>query len=344
MQQSQIPGLNESPKMTEEQENTYQLYRAVLKEIGRTKSEDSIDDMARNIMRIIFKKQYIMPPWSYGCRGYGHLLANITNRHTEDLYNLKNKKEEERTYYYTGHIAVFAEFIKYGSRVYVPTKELVSSLDKTSLSGGLFSCVHMPLPTVGFTFPTGLVKTRTAGNIMNVIIRREENLYRSDGRTERGIDILAIGDEMHTLSSNFSDNEIDNKCTEEFDEVKIMKDDIDVDFTENEIKDDCYKLNNLIAKLLMFMNFAEEDAKPEEYSHTTKTKGNLKKAAHGNNTEWWKPWIIGIDHAKKVIIQKGTHTSPSMHWRCGHWRLQKYGKNLCNTKNIWIQPVLIGKS
>ena len=38
----------------------------------------------------------------------------------------------------------------------------------------------------------------------------------------------------------------------------------------------------------------------------------------------------------------GTHASPRMHWRRGHFRRQPIGTGLIDYKIIWLEPCLIG--
>lgn len=38
----------------------------------------------------------------------------------------------------------------------------------------------------------------------------------------------------------------------------------------------------------------------------------------------------------------GTHASPRLHWRRGHFRNQAYGVKHSERKVIWIEPTLIG--
>lgn len=59
--------------------------------------------------------------------------------------------------------------------------------------------------------------------------------------------------------------------------------------------------------------------------------------------EFWTPNYIG----RKYLYQKtsetkgGSHQSPRAHWRRGHYRNQKFGKELLQSKIIWIEPTLV---
>ena len=61
--------------------------------------------------------------------------------------------------------------------------------------------------------------------------------------------------------------------------------------------------------------------------------------------ELWHPRILGKDY----LLPKahgpalgGTHASPRLHVRRGHWRQQRFGKQRSLIKPIWIRPMLVG--
>jgi hypothetical protein len=109
--------------------------------------------------------------------------------------------------------------------------------------------------------------------------------------------------------------------------------------------------------VITFGTFLAMNAKPELLE-----KGKLLKRVQKTGQqprEFWSPNIIGpryrlkrevrkIDkHGKFVADQPkrdlgGTHASPRLHWRRGHFRNQAYGMGLKERKQIWIEPMLIG--
>jgi hypothetical protein len=68
------------------------------------------------------------------------------------------------------------------------------------------------------------------------------------------------------------------------------------------------------------------------------------KFKHGRvKPELWSPNIIGRTYRiLRVPSADGTHASPRMHWRRGHYRHQRYGLGLQQVRVIWIEPVLVG--
>lgn len=89
----------------------------------------------------------------------------------------------------------------------------------------------------------------------------------------------------------------------------------------------------LIANLCYVMN-----ARPEYVEYGQRT-GTHKKSG----SELWTPNIIGRKYATRRAAEaiSGTHASPRMHWRRGHFRHQPFGHELKQTKVIWIEPMLI---
>lgn len=77
-------------------------------------------------------------------------------------------------------------------------------------------------------------------------------------------------------------------------------------------------------------------ARPELIERGRKS-GKHKKS--GN--EFWQPNIIGRNYRVIRKSGSGTHNSPQLHWRRGHFRYQAYGKNYSKRKEIWIEPMQV---
>ena len=51
--------------------------------------------------------------------------------------------------------------------------------------------------------------------------------------------------------------------------------------------------------------------------------------------------VIGRNYAtKRSDGNGGTHASPRMHWRRGHFRQQAFGPKMSERKIIWLEPTL----
>lgn len=79
-------------------------------------------------------------------------------------------------------------------------------------------------------------------------------------------------------------------------------------------------------------------ARPE-YVESGRRFGVHKKS----KSELWTPNIIGRKYATKrdPNAETGTHASPRMHWRRGHFRQQAFGIGRTEHKIIWIEPMLV---
>lgn len=60
-----------------------------------------------------------------------------------------------------------------------------------------------------------------------------------------------------------------------------------------------------------------------------------------------RPCVLGLNYAVQgggisSGAPTGTHASPRLHWRRGHYRSQPFGQNRSQTKIIWIEPILVG--
>ena len=99
------------------------------------------------------------------------------------------------------------------------------------------------------------------------------------------------------------------------------------------------KCFNLLCNILFLM-----DSRPEILKESTlERKGKEKK---GKKTDdLWTPQYIGFDYkspSEKPPSGDGTHASPRMHWRQGHWRNQPFGgKDAPQIKRIWIDTILV---
>ena len=70
----------------------------------------------------------------------------------------------------------------------------------------------------------------------------------------------------------------------------------------------------------------------------------VTRKAGDKKPELWSPRWIGKGYARKQIIggvPAGTHASPRMHWRRGHWRTQAVGEGRKDRRRVWIEPILV---
>lgn len=81
-------------------------------------------------------------------------------------------------------------------------------------------------------------------------------------------------------------------------------------------------------------------ARPEVIAHGQKVN-EVRNKKTGKTTEFWAPTIIGRHWRPERQEPEGTHASPRMHWRRGHFRQQPHGPNRSQVKTVWIEPMIV---
>lgn len=104
--------------------------------------------------------------------------------------------------------------------------------------------------------------------------------------------------------------------------------------------------------VIVFGTILAMNARPElvERSKFIRRVGKGEK-----QREFWTPNVIGARYRLKREVprivdghfvygahQQGSHASPRMHWRRGHYRQQPCGVGRRQRKTIWLEPMLIG--
>ncbi len=95
------------------------------------------------------------------------------------------------------------------------------------------------------------------------------------------------------------------------------------------------KLLSLLINCLLYSNSKNTDIK-----EIIINKGFGKKQ---NSNSLYSPLWIGKNYQSKIKhISKGSHASPRLHVRRGHWRSVPYGEKRSLRKQVWIQPTVVG--
>jgi hypothetical protein len=91
---------------------------------------------------------------------------------------------------------------------------------------------------------------------------------------------------------------------------------------------------------IVFGTFLAMNARPTLVEPQKRLK-TIKKGS--NQLEFWTPNIIGKSYAapRSNPPGSGSHNSPRMHWRRGHFRNQAFGIGRSERKVIWLEPTLI---
>ena len=98
------------------------------------------------------------------------------------------------------------------------------------------------------------------------------------------------------------------------------------------------KLHSLIANILAYMRLKGDEFLLEEDSCPSSKRGVGFSSTESSvlSPRWIKR------KAKKITRSLGgTHASPLMHWRRGHWHTYKVGKGRAEEKLNWVEPVLV---
>lgn len=95
------------------------------------------------------------------------------------------------------------------------------------------------------------------------------------------------------------------------------------------------KATRLVLGLVMAMSI-----RPELVEESKLERKEIVKKGVVVRDALWSPNFLG-HYYKAARELSGSHGSPRMHWRRGHYRNQPFGKNLAESKLIWIEPVLV---
>lgn len=70
----------------------------------------------------------------------------------------------------------------------------------------------------------------------------------------------------------------------------------------------------------------------------------IKSRIGGGKIDLWSPRWVGRSFRRPLPLSgtdMGSHASPRLHWRRGHWRDQRHGEGLQLRKRLWIQPTIV---
>ena len=125
---------------------------------------------------------------------------------------------------------------------------------------------------------------------------------------------------------------------------EIQKQDTNTNNAVSETEKRSAELHSIIkftANLLLYMADRGVDALVDDSTTAPTGTGKLHTAHEPNKTGLWQPKWIGKNYRKKTEWQGGTHASPRLHRRDGHWRQQPYGPGRQEIKRIWIDTMWV---
>lgn len=155
---------------------------------------------------------------------------------------------------------------------------------------------------------------------------------------DKPIDYSASFPDSESVGAMMEDNAYQNFCVDQETAMELG-------YTEpNSTEDDLNLLKKIIslaAHLLLAMNAVPEqiDNPSVQWPHREKLQRTTPEK------DWvWHPRFIGREYRwqRERVDGGGTHASPRLHPRRGHWRHQPHGPGRKEKKVIWIKPMLIG--
>ena len=126
--------------------------------------------------------------------------------------------------------------------------------------------------------------------------------------------------------------------TDEEERIRAQNPDTVVGMSDEEVERRLInRLRSFTAKLLLAMT-----AEPGFLE-----RGALQRAAKFKRgklvrEELWSPHFLGRNYHHPRSESEGTHASPRLHRRMGHFRDQHYGSKNISIKRLWIKPTWVG--
>lgn len=129
-------------------------------------------------------------------------------------------------------------------------------------------------------------------------------------------------------------------ATMDFEQFIISKPDGNFDGDmEVVIEDDDLTLRPSVCVTLLLNLLLAISMRPELVERDGKRVRTIK---NGPAREEWTPNWIGRTYRVQRADGDGTHASPRLHWRRGHYRRQPCGTGRKEHKIIWLEPCLVG--
>jgi hypothetical protein len=115
------------------------------------------------------------------------------------------------------------------------------------------------------------------------------------------------------------------------------------DFDEPDIEFN-RKIRNLVINILLLLEHSPEIVEPISEAETKrKPKGFAVKPEKSDSNGTRYPRWLGKNYRYSQEKSTGSHASPRLHWRRGHWRSLEPSDNKPwkQHKRVWIEPVLV---
>ncbi len=270
-----------------------------------------------------------------------------------------------------------------GRNIFHFSKNLIEFLNKTDVLDIDLSLIKLPYSSFYIDLSEAKIPFEEKGNefIDGVFIRDEQDDGDNGESFERAINIDFVSkdyiEKYWTINKDlcwdtergfhsmllFLDRKDNLKTVE--DALKFDKKGFVGEYTfderDDDTKIDLYLIHkqfvdrtiSLATNCLLYLTTKESDV-TEHYpvDLPIHLKSKLEKANTKRKKEVAKSEILERGFTKIKYVgykirgtqqKENTSKEVSVHWRRGHWRNQKYGKNLTQSKLVWIMPTIVNK-
>ncbi|MBB4015043.1 hypothetical protein GGR16_000049 [Chelatococcus caeni] len=107
------------------------------------------------------------------------------------------------------------------------------------------------------------------------------------------------------------------------------------------------QVTRLVFNLVCYLNYPERDQEkrlsdPRIHEKVRRAKGKARKMAEARAHQDGCRWINFCGY--RTSFEKRTTLGGTVvgHWRRGHWRNQRFGKALAESRLMWIRPTMVG--
>lgn len=249
------------------------------------------------------------------------------------------------------HIAALMtahKLTQYQFPLYFLSRNLMAAIRHTDMEDRvLFQELKMPLPTMAFVFPDGSLPSSDGKYSVSSLVLSV--IYGSDYVRDPTVEVdfharctfllyLIVKDRTGASLTSYtwfhtSDTAVrpDNKMQEMIDDHKATT---GKDVAEHHVM--FLEATRMAVGAILAMTYKPELLAPEVIHHW-----QHKDVTKRGNVAFWSPNIIGRDYQILGSKGDGSHASPRMHWRRGHFRNQACGTGRKEHKRIWLEPMLV---
>ena len=107
------------------------------------------------------------------------------------------------------------------------------------------------------------------------------------------------------------------------------------------------EVTRLVFNLVCYLNYPERDQEkrlndPRVHEKVRRAKGKPRKMAEARARQDGCRWINFCGYQTSFGRRTMLGGTAVGHWRRGHWRNQRFGKALTETRLLWIRPTMVG--